>query len=439
MSPGNKVSQQRRFSSHTNIFIRLGFMFILSFNFSFLFGQTDVKRLDDYTLKIAIVGPSDEIFIWWGHAALIVEDTRWNFSRVYDWGIFFYPSDNFLEDFIKNNVHYEVTTGSYNLNDYIREDRDVTVYTLDMDRPGKELMLSYAENIVLPENCKYDYHEFRDNCSTGIRDIIDLGTRGQFKSTFDNIPGRFSYRQHIRRFTWSRPLPDWFLGFLMGRDLDRQITAWDEMFLPVEIARNIVDFKYLDDYGAERRLVSFTEILNSSKDRTPVLNKDLVTWPFFLTAGLICAALLFFLDSRRKIYPRLRVLWGPIQSILGMILGLSGCVLTLGLFFMSNDYIQQNFNIFFVNPLLLLIVPLGILCAANKSFLLNTEKCLRVLWSYVFISGSVTMLINILPFLNQQNQSVYGLILPIAFALSGITEKKYKLKALARKIKRSFT
>jgi len=215
----------------------------------------------------------------------------------------------------------------------------------------------------------------------------------------------------------------------MGRDLDRQITAWDEMFLPVEIARNIADFKYLDDYGAERRLVSFTEISNSSKDRTPVLNRDLVTWPFFLTIGLICAALLLFLDSRRKKYLRLRVLWGPIQSILGLILGLSGCVLTLGLFFMNNDYIQQNINIFFVNPLLLLIVPLGILCAINNSFLLNTEKCLRVLWSYVFIAGSITMLINILPFLNQQNQSVYGLILPIAFALSGITEK----------IKRSFT
>jgi hypothetical protein len=62
-----------------------------------------------------------------------------------------------------------------------------------------------------------------------------MGTGGQFGEWAAGTPGRFSRRQHIRRFTWARPVWDWFLDFLMGQDLDEPVTVWDEMFLPVEV------------------------------------------------------------------------------------------------------------------------------------------------------------------------------------------------------------
>ncbi|MDR2186313.1 MAG: DUF4105 domain-containing protein, partial [Treponema sp.] len=246
-----------------------------------LYGQDSSahQRTSEMVFKIAVYGPGDEIFIWWGHAALIVENTRWGYSHVYDWGIFFYPGDNFLEDFVRNLVRYKCTVELFDRDMYVKEDRDITVYTLNLDTEQKETILSYAENNVLPEHCYYDYHEFRDNCSTRIRDIIDMGTNGQFKELFGNTPGRFTFREQIRRFTWSRPFSDWYLDFLMGQDLDRPITAWDEMFLPAEIGRNIVDFRYLDSAGGERNLVSSVEVLNKTKERPPILNKPLTVWP----------------------------------------------------------------------------------------------------------------------------------------------------------------
>jgi hypothetical protein len=404
----------------------LMFFLLLTAAFSLVDAQDNNEShpADNLLFKIAIYGPSDEIFIWWGHAALIVENTRWNFSRVFDWGIFSYPGDSFLMNFLRGNVRYKVTEGRLDLDQYIEEDRDITVYTLNLDRKAKETILSYAENRVLPENCYYDYHEFRDNCSTGVRDIIDLGIGGQLKTASGSITGRFGIRQHVRRFTWFRPFSDWFLSFLMGRNLDEKITVWDEMFLPVEIARNIIDFTYIDDSGNERRLVSSAQIVNISKSRPPVLNEPISTWPFALMAGLITAALLFFLNAWKKKYPRpCRILWGLIQSLFGLFLGGAGCVLVFGLYFMNNDYIQRNVNILFVNPLLLAAAPLGILSAFNKPFIINPEKCLRVIWTYVFIMGGVTVLG---PFFCQLNQSVQGIVLPIAFALSCIPGYKKK-------------
>jgi hypothetical protein len=417
--------------------------------------------MDNLLFKIAVFGPGDELFIWWGHAALIVENTKWNISRVFDWGIFTYPSDSFIRDFIREQVRYKCTANYFYMDDYIEEDRDITIYTLNLDRKAKEIILAYAEKNIMPENCYYDYHEFRDNCATRIRDIVDMGTGGQLKTFFSGVPGRYTIRQHIRRYTWFRPFSDWFLNFMMGQNLDEKITSWDEMFLPVEIARNIVGFTYTDNSGVERKLVESVQIFNTSKERPPVLNKPLAAWPFALTWGLIAAALLFSIKALGRKYPVCgRILWGVIQSFLGLFWGGSGCVLVFG-FLMNNDYFQQNMNILFINPLLLFMVPLGILYAANKHFpinrgcsktavfgtatldlmektavrrffeelgtkltefwdKLNAEKLLRIIWTGVFITGSITVILQVFPFFYQQNQNVLGVFLPVTFAFSHI-------------------
>jgi hypothetical protein len=43
---------------------------------------------------------------------------------------------------------------------------------------------------------------------------------------------------------------------------------------------------------------------------------------------------------------------------------------------------------------------------------------LGIFWTYVFIAGFITVLLRITPFVFQQNQSVQGIILPVAFVLS---------------------
>ncbi|MCL2129660.1 MAG: DUF4105 domain-containing protein [Treponema sp.] len=372
----------------------------------------------DLIFKIAVYGPSDEIFIWWGHAALIVDNTQWGFSRVFDWGIFSYPSDNFLVDFVKNRVQYQVTSGSLYLKEYTDEDRDITIYTLDLDEKSKEDILSYAENKVLPENCYYDYHEFKDNCSTGVRDILNLGTGGQLKAAFDSIPGRLPFRQHVRRYTSAKPVPDWILDFLMGRNLDKPISVWDEMFLPREIGRNIKDFRYKDNSGAERDLVKSVEIIHASKSRVPVPNEPFTVWPLHLSIGINLAFIFLIIKKLREVYPETgRIFFGLLQSLLGLIFGGLGCVLFFGLFILPYDYIRQNINILFINPLFLFIVPLGILTAFGLLPRFNPEKYLRFFWAYIFAAGFITILIGFIPGFFQHNQPAQMIILPMAFIL----------------------
>ena len=406
--------------------------FILIFLFLFpVFAQSAIDY-NDIQFKVAIYGPSDEIFSWWGHAALIADYFRWNFEIAYDWGINSHPNESYLRDFIDGLIRYKVTSGYHRVESYMEEDRDIAIYTLNLDNKAKEIMLAYVQNRVLPENCYYEYHEFLDNCSTGVRDVLDMGTYGQLKAAFDNIPGRLTYRQQVMRYSWFRPLENWLKGFLMGQNLDKEITVWDEMFLPEEIARNIVDFKYIDSSGRERNLVSSVQLLSSSKNRFPVLFKPLNTWPFFLAAGLFVMVLLFLVKAVQKKHPLFgRIIFYSSQCIFGIIMGLLGIILIIGLS-MNTDYIEQNINILFVNPLLLIILPLGILAAVNVKIIFSPAKLLGIIWTCVFLLGCLTML----PFFYQQNQSVCALILPIAFAFSCIPNFVLKLVNVCPHLKR---
>jgi hypothetical protein len=427
---GPMRSAQNLFTGTTGRILLPG-IFLLLTVLGTLHGQQGSGRrpVDDLLFKVAVYGPSDDIFIWWGHAALIVENTRWKNARVFDWGIFSYPSDNFLWDFLHDRIRYKCTVEPLDLQMYVDEDRDITIYTLDLEAESKERILEYAENNVLPENSYYNYHEFRDNCSTRIRDIIDMGTGGQLKTWALDLPGRFTTRQHIRRFTWFRPVSDRILDFLMGQDLDAPITVWDEMFLPVEVGRNIAGFRYTDSSGAEHPLVRSVELANASKKRPPVLQAPLRLWPGDLLLGALPAAFAAGILGLRKKKPRIgRTAWGIFHSVLGLTAGIAGCALTYAWFFMKNDYIQQNINLLFINPLLLAAVPLGILTAAGRESPRQPERRLRILWAYVAAAGILTQLLRALPLFSQQNQSTAALILPAAALICCAAGDRYQFR-----------
>ncbi|MDR2758715.1 MAG: DUF4105 domain-containing protein [Spirochaetaceae bacterium] len=383
------------------------------------------SRGDYLTLKIAVMGPGDELYFWWGHIALIVEDTVSGQSRFYDYGLFSFKSNHFFVNFALGRLLYScgVSPTDININNYIKTNRDVTIYTLDLPAIQKEAVWSFVEQNVLPENRDYYYHHFKDNCATRIRDIIDLATDGQFKERFIHAPGRFTLRQHVRRHTWFSPFFDWFLNFLMGQDIDTPITVWEEMFLPAEIGNRIQDFRYIDPFGEERMLVASTENLYRAVNRPAVLDKPRRQWIRELFLGIFIAAALVFLFWLRKVKPKTgRVLLGLTQSFLGLFFGIAGVLLFFMTFFTNHDYTYHNSNFLYVNPLILAAVPLGIKVARGRDQkkCLFSEWLLKGLWTYVFLGGILSMVIKLFSGFYQQNQVTQALVLPFALVLSFI-------------------
>ena len=422
-----------RIGKKTALLLMVGFLLLLP-GFS-LFGQSSSANArsaggsgrlgDNLTLKIAVIGPGDELYFWWGHIGLVVEDNSSGQGRFYDWGVFSFDNENFFVNFAFGRLLYTcaVSRADLNYNVYVRNNRDITLYTLDLPAERKEAVLRFAENNMRPENRDYAYHHFRDNCATRIRDIIDIALEGRFKAEFGEMPSRFTLRQHVRRHTWFNPFFDWILNFWMGQGIDRPITVWDDMFLPSEIAMRMKDFRYTGPDGKERPLVGSIEILNNSSNRPVVLDAPRLQWPRELAFSLFISALVllaFFLWHRRKGF---RVFAGFFQVFLGLFFGIAGTLLCFMSFFTNHDYTYHNSNVIFVNPLLLAAIPLGIIFAFTKDVKKRFLTLLfsRALWTYVFLGGLITMIIKLTPAFYQQNQVDLALILPPCLTMVFIT------------------
>jgi hypothetical protein len=389
----------------------------------------DGGRGDYLTLKIAVMGPGDELYFWWGHIALVVEDAASGQSYFYDYGIFSFENDHFFRNFTLGRLLYScgVSPAEANFAVYRKTNRDITLYTLDLPGRTKEAVFRFAERNVLPENRNYAYHHFKDNCATRIRDIIDLALEGQFKEAFGEEPGRYTYRQHVRRHTWFSPFFDWILNFWMGQVIDGPLTVWEEMFLPSEIGRRIENFRYRDSSGVERNLVSGVAVLNRAVNRPAVLEVPRKQWPRELACSLIIAGFLvflMFLRGRPSAFAARtgRILLGLSQGLLGFFFGTVGLILFFMAFFTNHDYTFQNANLLYVNPLLLAALPLGIISALTKNAKRRfmAEQILKALWTYVLLGGILSMVIKISPSFYQQNQVDQALVLPFSLALSFI-------------------
>jgi hypothetical protein len=375
------------------------------------------------TIKIAVMGPGDELYFWWGHIGLIIEDALTGQARFYDYGLFSFDNDHFFVNFAFGRLLYScgASSAETNIRAYIHTNRDVTLYTLDLPAKKRAEIQDFAEMNILPENRNYYYHHFRDNCATRIRDIVDLATDGGFKERFGAAPGRYTLRQHVRRHTWFSPFFDWLLNFLMGQDIDTPLTVWEEMFLPAEIGSRIADFTYRDADGIERKLVTAVEVRNRGVNRPAILAAPPRKWIPALLIGLGLAGTLGLMRGLRKRRPRLsRMLLGLSQSVLGLFFGITGSLLCFMSFFTNHDYTYHNSNLLFINPLLLGAVPLGLMVALGKepSRRIRAEFGLKALWTMVLLGSLLSMAIKLFPGFYQQNQVSQALVTPFALFLS---------------------
>jgi hypothetical protein len=378
---------------------------------------------DDLTIKIAVMGPGNELYFWWGHIALVIDDARTGESRFYDYGLFSFENDNFFKNFAFGRLWYSsgVSSSTRNIASYIRTGRDVVMYTLDLPPDKREEVHQYAEQSVLPENRDYLYHHFRHHCTDPILVVIDLATDGQFKKQYTAESGRYTLRQHVRRHTWFSPFFDWILNFWMGQNIDTPITVWDEMFLPAEVGRSISNFIYTDSSGESHPLVSDVEVLYRVQDRPGILEIPRRQWPRELAFSLCVALILgFMFYVQSKSTARGQIALGVTHSLLGLFFGGAGLVLFFLSFFTNHDYTYHNANLLFANPLLLIAVPLGIRYAASKNYdsRLRAEFTLRLLWLLVTLGIFISMLIKLFPWFWQQNLPDQMLMLPIALLLA---------------------
>ena len=373
------------------------------------------ERDEDLAVKLVTFGAGDAVHQYFGHNALIVEDTRREMQVMYNFGMFGFGAD-MLPKYLQGQLEFWVaaTPVRRTFRHYASMNRSIRVVELDLSPASRRRLADRLAWWALPENRNYRYHHYRDNCSTKLRDLLDEAVGGQLREQ-QSKPSRLDYRGHTWRYTEHDPFVHFLLILWMNDSMEAPIHGWHDAFLPDELERIVLETRYRDEQGRERALAQQSYTVFEAK-RADVPRDPGVRVPGVLGAGVLMGAVAVLLGWLARRRGKLaRALFGLHHMVAGVIAGVPGLVLFLFLF-TEWKVTHWNENLWLTNPLTFAALPFGVAIAfGSRAALRRMER----MWLALVVMGVLALLLKVLPNYDQNNWVPFALLLPlnIGFAL----------------------
>jgi hypothetical protein len=364
------------------------------------------------------MGPGAQVWERFGHNAIWIHDPATEPDTTYNYGLFDFQQENFLLRFIRGQMWYwmaGIPAGPY-VRSYVRDNRSVWLQELNLPPRARLELREFLRWNERPENRFYHYDYYDDNCSTRVRDAIDRVIGGAIRARTDTVPTGKTYRFHTQRLTANDP--PIFTGLLLalGPGVDRPISAWEEMFLPLALRDHIRGVTIPGPGGGPMPLVAGERTLFEST-ATPPPDAPPLWLRWYLLLGGAVGAVVFALGRTARRSRAGRLMFGTVSVLWGVVAGLGGIVLAGLWAFTDHAMAYRNENLLQVNPLVLglaILVPMGLAGSARG------ERWARGLALALVALSVLGLVLQVLPELNQVNGPVIALALPIhlGFALA---------------------
>jgi len=210
-------------------------------------------RIELYTM-----GPGDYLFSKFGHAALCAVDPDRDRGLCYNYGTADFSTPGPLTwAVLRGRAEFWVSVADRDevLAFYRAEDRTIYRQVLPLREEQAAEMARALATDALPENRRYRYNHFLDNCSTRPRDHIDAVTEGALRALSGGAPDRsFTFRALVRESLGSEPVFYLLTEAFVGREADRERSQYEAMFLP-----------HLLREGVQERLHAVPELVYSRR------------------------------------------------------------------------------------------------------------------------------------------------------------------------------
>lgn len=300
-----------------------------------------------------------EVFTVYGHAALRVKDDAHKLDYVFNYGIFSFSQPHFIYRFAKGETDYML--GACRYSDYMIEYQmrgsSVTEQKLNLSpEESQRLWLALSVNYE-PQNRTYRYNFFFDNCATRPVRLIEENVTG--KIVYRWQPEEKTFRDMINYCTRNHPWLTFGCDLALGSPTDRVATAHEMMFLPEYMKEAIASAVIVDTEGNERPLVQQSIVVPADEEED--LPMEWLT-PLFC-AIIICIAslVLTFYEYRKRYAGR----WHDI--LLFTLAGIGGLVLFFLSFISEHPCTCPNWNMLWLHPLQLSILPLSLVKNGRKA------------------------------------------------------------------------
>jgi hypothetical protein len=300
----------------------------------------------DTLVYLLTCGPGTETYSVYGHSALriVIPDKR--IDTVYNWGVFEFDTPNFTWKFAKGRLDYMLIAESTKgfLSDYYYEKRYVFCQRINIDPGETKKLLSLINENLKPENIKYRYDFFYDDCTTRIRDLLE-------KSIGENLKypppesGRIpTFRDMVAKYQNPYPWLKFGVDLIMGSTADKKAFFRERMFLPIdmkdELSKTVIQ-------RSEKRIPLLQNPVVLLNFEAPSVKQNFFISPSFIfTLVIILILILAALTKNRR---AVRIIDITIYSVFSLL----SILMIFFNFFTDHVQMRWNLNIIWLNPFII--------------------------------------------------------------------------------------
>jgi len=307
-----------------------------------------------YKISLLTCDPGDQLYSTFGHSAIRVRALESGQDLVFNYGTFDFNTSFFYVKFIRRTLDYQLSlTSTENfLYEYNYFKRNVREQELNLSPEQAQRLVAFLQTNYQPENRKYRYDFFFDNCATRITGMMETVLGQSLKWNLPEENDQKTFRNLIDEYVYPLPWSDLGIDLALGAVIDREASEKEKTFLPDYLEAAFGSATIIGD-GPERPLVSQNNIIyefNASGEQgINLVNPYLIFW-----ALAILVVILTFIGFKKK---RLFI---SFDIGFFTILGLLGLLLVFLWFFTEHSQTKNNWNLFWAFPGHLYIVYLMI-------------------------------------------------------------------------------
>ena len=314
---------------------RVKILFLFLFSTLAVSAQLSVPLSDKTQVSVLTCGVGPEIYALFGHTAIRIKDPVQHLDVVYNYGAFDFDTPNFALKFVKGDMQYFATSGSFEdfMMQYHYEQRSVSEQILDIPQDKKQLLFDKLNGMLFSDKRFYTYKFIDRNCTNMASDIINetLGSKLIYKREINTNAREFvpkSYRDILFPYFDGHFYEQWGTSVLFGTKVDQRATV---LFLPGELEHSLDITTY-----NSKPLVAKRQMLLDVKPRTAPFSywNNCYTYLLFLV--------LVVLVNRK---------WLTLFYLI--LLGFLGIFFSLNGLYSLHEELAYNYNVLLFNPLLL--------------------------------------------------------------------------------------
>lgn len=323
------------------------FLFI-SAQLCHVLGQSDSLTLAETEISILTCRSGDELYTTFGHTAIRINNEKLDLDVVYNYGLFSFDTPNFYLKFMRGQLPYHLgrTKLHYFLDEYNTYKRSVFAQKLILDNARKKEIIAFLEDNIKPKNRAYAYDFFYDNCATRVVDVYDIYGDPRNEIVYSNEVEKKTFRDLLKENLKNLPWADFGIDIVIGQRADQVTNRRHQMFLPQYLMENLSHATVVYN-GKNVKLAEVPKLILDFEKENIRRKSDAIPWPLIIMSMLL---ILTIIINRRG--SKLSILFNKI--LIGLAGGL-GLFLLFMWFGTNHGATRDNWNVMWLNPLLLLM------------------------------------------------------------------------------------